>query len=344
MSLHPLEPNGADDTNRVEDLKVWSCINCRRRKVRCDRRHPCAPCTRGKTDCVFPASGRVPRRSHNAKHPPPGQKQAVLLGRLRRLEAMVGDLSSQVEHAAAVSQGNRSTDRSANEINAALSETSLPDHPLISDSQSASGSPHVIHDGGRNSSSMAHDTSEPPQGSNEFEKLVVSDNGDLVIGDQFWTVFCKEVYLPTRVELGICDWCSLYRTFPLTFIKVEQIFETIHGPTAIHSEGDISSSTISMSDSRRHNGFYNFLLGHTSAAHQQKDLHPLPSQMLFLWQTYMDNVDPFMKVLHIPTMTKVIRDLRGSYSSLSPSMQALVLAISLAAIMSLKEEQVSSSN
>ena len=66
--------------------------------------------------------------------------------------------------------------------------------------------------------------------------------------------------------------------------------------------------------------------------------------MLFLWQTYMDNVDPFMKVLHVPTMTKVIRELRGSYHSLGPSMQALVLVISLAAIMSLKDEEVSGSN
>lgn len=75
--------------------------------------------------------------------------------------------------------------------------------------------------------------------------------------------------------------------------------------------------------------------------HQREDLNPLPSQMIFLWQMYMDNVDPFMKVLHVPTMTKVIRELRGSYSSLGPSMQSLVLAISLAAIMSLEDEEVS---
>ena len=58
----------------------------------------------------------------------------------------------------------------------------------------------------------------------------------------------------------------------------------------------------------------------------------------------MDNVDPFMKVLHVPTMTKVIRELRGSYHSLGSSMRALVLAISLAALMSLEDEEVSGSN
>jgi hypothetical protein len=98
-----------------------------------------------------------------------------------------------------------------------------------------------------------------------------------------------------------------------------------------------------MSGNSPHNGYYNFLLSSTWAAHQRGDIHPLPSQILFLWQIYLDNVNPFIKILHVPTMTKVIREIRGSYNSLGPSMQALVLAISLAAIMSLENEEVSHS-
>lgn len=122
--------------------------------------------------------------------------------------------------------------------------------------------------------------------------------------------------------------------------KVEQIFEAVQGPTATHFDGDSGSSTMSMSDDRRHTSFYNFLLRNTSAAHKREDLHPPPLQMQFLWQIYMDNVDPFMKVLHVPSMTKVIRELRGSYNSLDPSMQALVLVISFAACVSLEEDEV----
>lgn len=76
--------------------------------------------------------------------------------------------------------------------------------------------------------------------------------------------------------------------------------------------------------------------------HQREDLYPLPSQMLFLWQIYTDNIDPLMKVLHVPTMTKVVRELKGTYQSLDYSMQALVLAISFAAIISLDDDEVSS--
>ena len=66
--------------------------------------------------------------------------------------------------------------------------------------------------------------------------------------------------------------------------------------------------------------------------------------MLFLWQIYMDRVDPFMKILHVPSMTKIIRELRGSYESLDSGMQALVLAISFAAVMSLESEEVRDSS
>jgi hypothetical protein len=98
-----------------------------------------------------------------------------------------------------------------------------------------------------------------------------------------------------------------------------------------------------MSSSSPHTGYYNFLLRTTSAVHQRGDIHPLPSQMLFLWQIYLDNIDSFIKILHVPSMTKIIREIRGSYNSLGSSMQALVLAISLAAIMSLEDDEVSRS-
>ena len=105
MSLQPPEPNVANDTSRAEGLKVWSCVSCRWRKVCCDRRHPSAPCTRKKTECVFPISGRILRRGRDSSYPKsPAQKQVEFMGRLRWVKAMVGDLSSQVEDAAVVSQ------------------------------------------------------------------------------------------------------------------------------------------------------------------------------------------------------------------------------------------------
>ncbi|PGH10193.1 hypothetical protein AJ80_07552 [Polytolypa hystricis UAMH7299] len=71
-------------------LNPRSCITCRRRKVRCDKRHPCSNCVRAKIDCIFPAPGRAPRKS---KKP----ADAELLARLKRLEGVVQNLGAQVD-------------------------------------------------------------------------------------------------------------------------------------------------------------------------------------------------------------------------------------------------------
>lgn len=119
---------------------------------------------------------------------------------------------------------------------------------------------------------------------------------------------------------------------------MEDIFEAVQGRTVMKFDDNSSSS---MSDSSPHTGYYNFLLRSTSATRWKKENYPLPSQMLFLWQIYTENVDPFIKILHRPTMTKVIQEIRTSYDSLDTSMRTLVLAISFAAIMSLEDDEAS---
>ncbi|CAG9945840.1 unnamed protein product, partial [Clonostachys rosea f. rosea IK726] len=67
---------------------------------------------------------------------------------------------------------------------------------------------------------------------------------------------------------------------------------------------------------------------------------PLPSQVPYLWQVYVDNVDPFIKILHVPSMGKIIKQAKGKFDSLSEGLRALMYAISLAAITSLDEIEV----
>jgi len=71
-----------------------------------------------------------------------------------------------------------------------------------------------------------------------------------------------------------------------------------------------------------------------------ESLHPTPAHMLFVWQTYQDNVDPFVKVLHTPTVTQVLQQCRCQLHELGPSMEALFMSIAYAAVVSLSEEEV----
>jgi hypothetical protein len=79
---------------------------------------------------------------------------------------MVGGLSSQVENAAGISQNG---------------------HDMES-STTATGTTSSGDDSG-----FSKHTFEPPQAAEDFGVLEVASNGDLVVGEGFWTIFCKEV-------------------------------------------------------------------------------------------------------------------------------------------------------
>lgn len=66
-------------------LNPRSCVTCRRRKVRCNKREPCSNCVKAGIECIFPGPGRAPRKP---RRPP----DAELLSRLRRLEGVVETL------------------------------------------------------------------------------------------------------------------------------------------------------------------------------------------------------------------------------------------------------------
>jgi hypothetical protein len=79
-----------------------SCVTCRRRKVRCDKFMPCGNCRRAQIQCVFPAPGRAPRRARPKDPNAPtkqrsSEREVELIGRLRKLEGIVEELSGQIQ-------------------------------------------------------------------------------------------------------------------------------------------------------------------------------------------------------------------------------------------------------
>ena len=76
--------------NSAPPLNPRSCTTCRKRKVRCDKKHPCSNCSKAGIECIFPGPGRAPRRS---RKPPDSE----LLARLRRLEGVVQHLGKGLD-------------------------------------------------------------------------------------------------------------------------------------------------------------------------------------------------------------------------------------------------------
>ena len=103
-------------------------------------------------------------------------------------------------------------------------------------------------------------------------------------------------------------------------------------------EPDISKSVHhSYGEAGDHHGF---VLGYMSSDVDLSKLHPLPSQIPFVWQVYCENVDPLVKILHVPTMDKTIRQYRNNLNNLSPGLEALMFSIYYASITSLEDDEV----
>jgi hypothetical protein len=86
-----------------------------------------------------------------------------------------------------------------------------------------------------------------------------------------------------------------------------------------------------------------FLFGHNlSPEHpDHHQFHPLPSQIPFLLDVFSENVNFTIQAVHLPTITSMIRDLRGDITRLTPVNEALMFSIYYAAITSMEEDDVS---
>ncbi|UKZ50487.1 hypothetical protein TrVGV298_004750 [Trichoderma virens] len=171
MSTDPIAEDG---------LRIWNCVTCRRRKIKCDRRDPCSNCVKNRIECHFPVTGRLPRRRDPSTWKSPTEKQAELLDRLRRLEALVTELAAQVEDGPDRTQSillgslpNVTSDLCSSEtVDAQIGKAELP----------IQGSPMPFK--GLISTMKSHFEGETNE---DFGRLVVGKEAGLQIGKGFWS-------------------------------------------------------------------------------------------------------------------------------------------------------------
>ncbi|MCJ1403938.1 hypothetical protein MMC11_007161 [Xylographa trunciseda] len=145
-----------------------SCTTCRKRKVRCDKKHPCSNCHKAGIECIFPRPGRAPRRS---KKPPDSE----LLARLRRLEGVVQSLGKGADGEDLVP-----------ELEERIENQQKPKNDESEESQHALGRPP-----GCKRRDMVSD------GSTELDKdlgrLFVGDGKSRYVSNSFWANLTNEV-------------------------------------------------------------------------------------------------------------------------------------------------------
>ncbi|KAH6695769.1 fungal-specific transcription factor domain-containing protein [Plectosphaerella plurivora] len=301
-----------------------SCVTCRQRKVRCDKSMPCQNCRRARISCVYPAPGRAPRRPR-AKDPnaPPrpnttaSQREAQLLLRLHKLEGIVDELSGQMD-----------TDGSC-----APKPTSTAASPEPAQQQGAQGASGRSERAGSAGNSVGDSPVSVASVGKHIGRLVLHDKEHTrrYVSSAFWT-------------------------------RLKDELDDLHGEMNSHSEDDdgADESSESLPDdypdappaSPPLDDHHAFLLGYRSADVDLTPLHPLPSQVPFLWQTFRENVDAMVKVFHGPTIEKLLREARrtpGATTTTPPTPppraadEAVLFTIYYSAVASMEDDEAEAS-
>lgn len=83
----------------------------------------------------------------------------------------------------------------------------------------------------------------------------------------------------------------------------------------------------------------NLLFGSRETAVDVFTLHPEQVQIFRLWQIYLDNVNPLLKVTHTSTLQARIIDAASNLADIKPALAALMFSIYCVSIMSLGEDE-----
>lgn len=80
------------------------------------------------------------------------------------------------------------------------------------------------------------------------------------------------------------------------------------------------------------------LFGSRRASVDLSTLHPDPVQIFRLWQVYLDNVNPLLKVTHTPSLQGRIIEAASNVTNISPTVEALMFSIYCTSVLSLVVE------
>ncbi|CAK3762626.1 transcriptional regulatory [Lecanosticta acicola] len=279
-------------------LNPRSCVTCRRRKVKCDKLHPCSNCNRAHIECIFPAPGRAPRKPRKAGE----GRDKELLERLRRLEGVVKGMGVEVPN----KEGEPAPKNIDNDTRAGTNSTGQV-HGASESNGNGFNRTVAKDQADQDFHNKTRWVEEQQKGrfENKFGRLVVNEGKSRYINNSFWASLSNEV----EDLKGILNQSS-------------------------DEEDNLASSPGSNAPQAPSN-HHGFVFGFGSQNVDMLSLHPLPGQISEYWDLYKDRVDPLVKILHLPTLEPTILNAASHLSNLSRGFECLLFAVYYGATTSL---------
>ncbi|EXJ76686.1 uncharacterized protein A1O5_01194 [Cladophialophora psammophila CBS 110553] len=303
----------APSTAPVQAPKSRSCLVCRNRKVRCDKQSPCSNCRRANIACVYPSTDRPPRWTR----------------RFNRLTHNVLASSAPVPQDAnpdldKVMDRLRNLEQLVKELSGQLEQA----RARAAAHSAAGGSSGVNSPGSssQNRDAEHHRDLSPATGISsvrkQFGRLVLQDSSrSHYVSSAFWSRVDDELDGLETESRGL-------------------VADDSDSSWDEASPGRASSTQeIERTPAERHALLFRHNL--SPSAPNLHEFRPLPSQVPFLLDVFSRNVNVFMRIVHIPTLTKMVNDLGGAgRTPLTPSNEALIFSIYYAAVTSMEEDDV----
>ncbi|KAH0841985.1 hypothetical protein FOPE_06962 [Fonsecaea pedrosoi] len=299
-------------TTSTPTPKLRSCLVCRNRKVRCDKQSPCSNCRRANIACVTPATDRPPRwarRLHQLTN------KAPVLNAPATQDANP-DLDKVMERV-------RNLELLVKELSFQLEQTHASS--TAGDSSQVTSPGISTQNRGFGHEGIQLPTTDANKNQKQSGRLVLQDaSRGHYVSSAFWVRVDDEL---DDLEMDT---------------RGSEAYDSDSSWDEASPEGALSAQETERTPSERHA----FLFRHNLAPPTPNlhELRPLPSQMLFILDTFSRNVNVFMQIVHVPILTKTISGPRGiRLTHLTPSLDALIFSISYATVASMEEDDVSHS-
>ncbi|EPE03917.1 fungal specific transcription factor domain protein [Ophiostoma piceae UAMH 11346] len=295
-----------------------ACTSCSRRKIRCDRRQPCTNCvshakisarkagskdknknTAAAIDCVYDDPPPVQRYRRRAM-PRPSAPADDLVGRLRVYEDLL-----QKNNIALPDMFPKARLASQNvDAQSITSDTDAADRLWIA-SPWESRMPQPTTSASASAAetpSSAADTLAFSEVAAETGSLPSASNGEELADDELdlWQSLAPEL-----------------RNLPVSSVFARRFFGYKPGASSLHPTASITAG----------------LLGVPGPAEPVQ--HPDPRIILRLWQVFIDNVNPIIRIVHVPTTSQQVLDASWDAAHAPPAIGALLFSIYALSLTSL---------
>ncbi|KAI1202162.1 fungal-specific transcription factor domain-containing protein [Nemania serpens] len=182
----------------------------------------------------------------------------------------------------------------------------------------------------------------------EFESLgpdiKITDPGSVEEGDELDPDFTRQRSRasPAGADLDVITSAgeNLHRPRTFRWFPFQKEYRAHTDPAPDSEEEEDVGSTINHAYDQMFSSTDGFPFAIGGQYQSVTDLHPSGVQIFQLWQTYINNVNPLLKLTHTPTLQVQIIEASTNLPKVSKSLEVLMFAIYLMAITSLNDDEV----